>query len=787
MPRLPDASAFGARPTPQPNLGVVSVSAGDEGAMNAPASQVIRAGGELEQAGNQAFAANKEFEAKAKIEQHKLDTIMADAAFNKQRETELELQSGPEGYTKVQGINATSNPVLQTYSKKYADSADQIEATLKNDDQRQMYRARVNAASLGYREGILRHLAQQGQVAGKQQWEATQVIEMKMINENWAEDLVVKSSLARLDDGLNKRAQAEGWDPDYLKAMKMQQAGKAWDIVIDQAAANGNLLYAKKIYDENKDTVDPKTAEGLAKKVISAEQRQINNTYNAAFIEVRDSEKGLRAIEAALAKDQRIDDGTRNQQQLKIASRLDLLNNRRIAAADLAERQMDRQARKFESMATSPYGLTDNDRAEMGNIYLTNPAMRPRIEQALQADNALQSFRQMNDPVKQEAQLNKWISGAVAGQVDPHLVSRAQTMFDAAQRDRKENALAYEIKRGTISPDSLAVKPLLLGDPKTQGRQDVPDPNQVQARLEASRAAAARNNGPWKPLLPEEENLARITLQGMPWKDREAWLANTWTKVGDNKPGFLAIAKQAAPDNPAFSWAANLAYGQRQDQEGRRVAQTINQGLDIINPRRGEDGKPDKGTLIPQPSEKDQRTAFDRYVGTAYAGVPEARNAAFQAARAYYAAKASTNESLSKDTSRFEPSLWEESMKMVTGGITTYNDRQTVKPWGMTDSDFKDGVYARMRLLEKTNALPPGIDRSVLQDRPLVPVPGSDTKYFVLKDNVTLLPSATGRPLIIDLEAPLPADMKPGVGSNADAKAREAATRARVQDARKLQ
>jgi hypothetical protein len=782
MPRLPDTSAFGARPTPQPNLGVVSIGAGDEAAMAAPGQQMVRSGQQMEATGDQIFHANKEFEAKAKIEQHKLDTVMAENAFNKLREHELELAQGDQGYSKVKGVDATSTPVLQTYSKRFADRAKELGDGLSNDDQRTMFNARAQVAGLGFREGVLRHLSQQGEVAAKQQWEATKVIEGKFINEYWAEPALVEGSLVRLDDGLKKRAAAEGWDPEYLKAMKQELHGKAYDTVIDQAVANGNLLYAKKIFDENKDSVDPKTAEGLAKKVIAAEQRQLVNGYNSAFLQVRDSVSGLKALEKAVTEDQRLDDASRNQQQEKYARRMELLNNKAQGDALRAEMRMARQARKFESLATSPYGLTDADRDEMGNIYMTNPEMRPRIEAAIQSDNALRGFRQMDDPAKQEAQLNAWINGAVAGKVDPRLVGRAQTMFEAAQRDRKENPLAYEIKRGTIGPDNLAVKPLLLGDPRSQKREDVPDPNQVQSRLEASRLAAARNNGPWKPLLPEEENLARVTLQGMAWKDRELWLSNTWSKVGDNKPGFLAIAKQASPDNPAFAWAANLAYGGRQDAEGKRVASTINQGLDIINPRRGEDGKPDKGTLIPQPSEKDQRTAFDRYVGTAYAGVPEARNAAFQAARAYYAAKASTNESLSKDTSRFDANLWEESLKMVTGGIYTYNDRQTVKPWGMSDSDFKDGVHARMRLLEKTNALPPGIDRSVLADRPLVPVPGSDTKYFVLKDNVTLLPSANGRPLMIDLSAPLPPDMKPlPLGT---AKQREDATRARVQEAR---
>lgn len=776
MPRLPDASAFGARPTPQPSLGTVSIGAGDESAMNAPAAQVIKAGGELEQAGNQAFAANKEFEAKAKVEQHKLDTVRAEEAFNKLREAELDLQQGDDGYTKVKGTAAISNPVLQTYTKRYADRVNELASTLTTDDQRMMFNARAQAAGVGYREGILRHLANEGKVANEQQWQATQTIEGRMITANWAEPDVIASSVVRLEAGLKRQAENNGWDPAYAEAMRQQVMGKVWDTVIDQAVANGNLTYAKEVYEKNKDQVAPATAKELANKVVDADQRQRYNGYQANFLALQDNAEGVKAWLGQVSQDPRIDEGKKNALVARGQSQLHVLATRAAAAQAHNDAVATRTLNTLNTQILSGREFTANDIPYLQSMAKQFPAMAPQIADSIRIADEMSRFRLL-PPAMQQDSMNKDALGVRTGAVTDRLRDAKKAVYEAGQKQREADPSSWAVQQGVWAPNTLQAQSIDWSDPSKV------NPNQVQARADGVRGLAmgATNYGvPFKPLTEPERQVAIATMAKMDAGQRLEYLKQTSRAYGNDVAAYRAHLAQIAPDQPVMAIAAIRARTGDADPRQATAAQIIADGLAIIEPNRGADGKPTRGTLVTQPPETKMRALFDDQVRNAYQWDANAASTTFQVARAAYAKL--TEGSTQADRTVIDNDAWKKAMDIATGGVTKHNDAWVVKPWGMTDGDFADKLDANLRVLERAGKLPDGVTRSKLADLPLIPR-GDGVYEFQAGDQ--RIAGKDGKPLRIDLNKPLPADMKPQSRSGADAREREAATRARVQEARK--
>ena len=776
MPKLPDASAFGARPTPQPNLGVVSISAGDEGAMNAPAAQVIKAGGDMEQAANQTFAANKEFEAKAKIEQHKLDTVRAEEAFNKLREHELDLQQGDDGYTKVKGINAISNPVLQTYSKRYADRVAELASTLTTDDQRTMFNARAQAAGVGYREGILRHLAAEGKVAGEQQWQATQTIEGRMITANWADDKVVASSIVRLEAGLKQQAQNNGWDPAYTEAMRQQVMGKVWDTVIDQAVANGNLNYAKEVYEQNKDQVAPATAKELAAKVVDADQRQRYNGYQSNFLALQDNAEGVKAWLGMVSQDPRLDEGKKNALIARGQSQLHVLATRAAAAQAHNDAVATRMLSTLNAQIYSGREFSTADIPYLQQMAKQFPERRGEISQAIGMAEEMARFRLL-PPAMQQDSMNKDALGVRTGGVSDRLRDAKKAVFEAGQKQREADPSSWAVQQGVWAPTDLKAQSIDWSDPSKV------NPNQVQARADGVRGLAmgATNYGvPFKPLTEPERQVAIATMAKMDAGQRLEYLKQTSRAYGGDVAAYRAHLAQIAPDQPVMAVAAIRARTGDADPRQATAAQIIADGLAIIEPNPKNDGKPTKGALVTQPHETKLRALFDDQVRNAYQWDANAASTTFQVARAAYAKL--TEGSTQADRTVVDSDAWKKAMDIATGGVTKHNGAWVVKPWGMTDGDFSDKLDANLRALESTGKLPEGVTRGKLSDLPLIPR-GDGIYEFQAGDQ--RIAGKDGKPLRIDLNKPLPAGMAPTIRSGADAKEREAATRARVQEARK--
>lgn len=737
MPRLPDASAFGNRPTPQPSGAVAAIGTGDESALYAGAHEAIKEGQMAE-----AFAG--QFDHMVKVEQDKADTMRAENAFNKLREKQLELTTGEKGFTRVKGVDAVSRPLLQEYGKQFADQVKDIDSSLANDRQRELFRKRADVAGLGYKEDILRHLIGEGKVAEKQSFDGMINVETKTASANWSNPKQVETSMVRILAGIEQQAQSNGWDPTFTEAVRQEKLGKIHDAVIDQAVASGNLVYAKEWYEKNKGDVDTNTAKALQAKVVDATQRQLYNGYQTNYLAVQDNIGGLKALQTAVTKDSTLDEARKNVLIGRVQSQIQGIERRQEAAADRADRRATAEVTALMTRIGQGLELNPDNIGNALELARGRPQVAALLNEAITLSNATRAFRTA-DPIVQEQMITRAELGVRDGGVAPKVLSTFKTIQSAQEAERARDPVTNSVRQGLVQVTDLAAKPLDVSNPAKL------DPNQMQARLDLARQLAVQKRTPFKPLTEQEHQLAVATLKiGTPEQKRE-YFKGLSLATGDDFAGYKAIMAQIAPDDPVTAAAGLAARRGLTDPKAGRAADLMLDGISILRPNKGTDGKPSGGVLIHQPPEKDMRTKFDDYVRDSMTGSAEARSTAFQTAQAIYASL--SRQAGDRDTGVLDSNRWQTSIEMATGGITKHNGRQTVKPWGMPDGAFVDQLDTRLQMLKESGTLDQTVTLSMLRDLPLRPI--GDGQYVLASGNGDL-GDKTGKRIVIDFNQPLP-------------------------------
>ena len=779
MPRLPDATAFGQRPTPQPVLSSARIGAGDNEALFMESQQTLREGALVGQAADVIHARNeaerKEFERRAKIEQDRIDNIRAEEAFTQLREKQLDLTMGENGFAKIKGTAVLSRPVLKDYGGKWAEAVKQVEQSLGNEEQRQRFRARAGVAELQYRESILRHLETESKVAEKQQFEGMVGVESRAAVANWDKPGAVALSLERMRAGVDRLAADNNWDAEFTAARKMELASKVHDAVIDQAIASGNLQYAQDWYKQHKSEIDPNTAKALQAKVVDADQRQRYNGYQTGYLAVQDSIQGLKALQDAVTKDAGLSDERKNILIGRIQNQTASLMRRQEALAERAERRAETELNGLLARIGRGYEPAAEDLGRLADMARGRPQVQQLLREVITTANVTRNFRNAH-PLTQEQMLTQAEVGVREGRVDPKLLTTLRGVYAAQAEDRKRDPVTYAVRQGISSADDPSGNDL-AGKPIDWSRPDQMDPNQLIARMDLTRYMARNYGAPVKPMTVEEQALATSTLAQLDATGRRAYFQAIAANpaVQRDPSAYRAILAQIAPDNPVVATAGILAQKRVADPKHGDVAMLILRGQDVLNPNRKTDGK-SGGTLLNMPPEKEFQKVWDDTVRNAYATSPEARNASYQTAKAIYAAL--SQQAGDPDTSVFDRGRWEDAVRMATGGTVRRNSSTFLKPHGMTEGEFADQFDLRLRALVQSGRLEPGMTMSKLRDMGIRNHGGSQ---YVLTTGDADLADKEGRRVVIDFESPVPAITMPKVPS---ARELEQQTRERVRRAR---
>lgn len=744
MPRIPSIDGMNLQ-SPQPSGAVASIGAGDPGAMMAEANVAIAQGGAAMAMGGQFAARQKEFEAEAKREQLKVDTLRAEDAMTKARERELDHRFGETGYTKVQGVDALSRPVLKDYTTRFDNDLKNLEDGLGNDDQKALFRARADVLRIGYREGILRHLQVESKQAAKQQFEGTMVVEIKAATANWDKPAEVGLSIERIRAGVERMAADDGWSPAYKEAKTREALGKVHDAVIDQMIKSDRLVDAQNWYKDHRNEIDAATAKELQAKTVDAAQREVFNGLRASFLAVQDSPQGLKDLMKSVQGAPNLKDESRNQLTSQILSRQHVLEVRAQTAQQHADAVATRTLSQFQTAILSGREFTQADAPMLEQLAKTNPAMAPTINALLKTNQEMAEFRGMSLEKQQKIIADDAVR-VRTGDLTDRVRDARKAIFEASIEQRKKDPATWAVQVGAWDPKSPQAQPIDWSSP------DKVDPAVLKARVDAVRGLAYGAPAyavPVKPATNAEVLVATSMMAKMNPAQRTDYLATVATKFGKDVDGFKAWLGQIAPDQPVIATAALRDIAGKTDPRQAQAAAIITAGQAILEPPRQEDGKPTKGNLLTLPHESKMRADFDERVRNAYGFNPEDHNVTFQVARAAYAKL--TADSSAADKTVIDQDAWKKAVDIATGGVHTYRGRKVVVPWGMPAGEFEDKTYLQVKSMERAGALPAPADR--LLDLPLVSV-GQGRYVFMEGDKYVMAKDGKG-PLVVDLTAPL--------------------------------
>lgn len=258
-------------------------------------------------------------------------------------------------------------------------------------------------------------------------------------------------------------------------------------------------------------------------------------------------------------------------------------------------------------------------------------------------------------------------------------------------------------------------------------------------------------------LTEAEASVIGERMAQLPADDRIKTLKTLRGAIADD--GIYAnLLNTLRPDSPVTVLAGNIAAVGGAVRVGGetvstdKIASRIARGEDLLNPR-GSDKKTDggKGAAFPMPKEPDMRLQWTSEVGTAYAGFPDAEAHAYQAYRAYYAARAAekglTDGVVNQD-------IQNEAITAATGGIGKLdpngmmNTYRVILPYGMAQDEFQDKAAIQWKSVGPAN----GYARTTIDDVRLRPT-GENGRYLVTGPDQLALPGKDGNPIILDMLA----------------------------------
>jgi hypothetical protein len=235
---------------------------------------------------------------------------------------------------------------------------------------------------------------------------------------------------------------------------------------------------------------------------------------------------------------------------------------------------------------------------------------------------------------------------------------------------------------------------------------DMTQPDTMVGEL-ANRAATAaamrdRYGTPYRILTANEAQQLGQVLQSFPTAGKLAYLEQMRRGLYSDPQAFRALMAQIAPDSPVTAVAASILTAQDNARvpggmfsadtilQPRKVAETMLEGEAILNPTKASQKQDGRGGKFPMPKEKDLELAFQDKVGVAFRNDPAGMSVAYQAFKAYYAGAASQRGVLSE---AIDNKLAREALEAATGGVIDFNGAgQVLKPWGMSDDNFKGEI-----------------------------------------------------------------------------------------------
>jgi hypothetical protein len=471
----------------------------------------------------------------------------------------------------------------------------------------------------------------------------------------------------------------------------------------------------------------------IAKQVQSFREGVTFNWLDSAISKNAGNGNGLAQIQKDIASDKfpELDPGKRiflenkiMARQQHLAQKAEIADRRRMTQLERGEKRMSWYVEN--GMDIPPQELAAFEKAAKGTPF------EGATQMVLAEQRAVAEFSTLspNDMVGKYNELRTSYGATPSKEQAIHL-AKVGKFVDNSIKLLRESPLTYATQR-----EGAVVQPI-----------DFAKPQEWQSNLAARTGIlleqSKRNGTAPKGLFPQEATMLSSALKDAQPAQAAEILATLRHGFGDEKV-FRATMQQIAPDNPVMANAGIFAARGLESTKDRAVADMILRGNALLRQDTKADGKPAGGKLLPMPNENELMRAFAGYEKDAYAGKEQARNVAYQTAKAIYAAKASEEGDYSGE---INSKRWASAMELATGKIESHKGRSIVMPYGVKYGDFKDGLKARIPALIASGTLGDGWTPEKLRDLPLENA-GDGRYFFRVGDGY--LAGKDGRPLLVD-------------------------------------
>lgn len=716
MPKLPSV-ADTARPTPTPETGVISIRPSGEGAALVDLGEKIA---HVEQT----------------ISVARRKTKVADAVA---RATE-ELGKRAIDYEHDQDYTTSAD----RYAKESQEIIAKHTAGISDRATAEAIKNHLNVTAGHYRLGVYKGAFKQEQDAN--------VAELGSQIEEGLRQFVAAPNQAARSDILNSLQQSilGKRAANFITDTKAQELFKsvprrAHAAMIERMLNDRDYAGAEAYFSEHKNELPIEIEKSVSRAVRDGKEKQAFDDMNGMVLDAWNDGKSLASLESRIVKDPMLSEGGRNILLGRVQGRVAAIEHRAEIRARKWEAAVGKDITRLTNIALSGY---EPSAEQMGAVL--NAAKGTSLEAEARAliatVNATREFRTA-PPLKQEAMLT---SAKIAARNDPSkfdvtLIGRWETIQRAQKQEAKNDIISFGAQQGLIDPEQAA--PIDLTKPDAVGAQ-------LRERYATAKELGRRYGVEPKPLTHEEQHALVTALKKTGPDGKAEYFGRLSMGLADDPETYKAVLRQISPDDPVGAIAGAYAAarykapaGQVSAGTSRSVADLILQGQSILHPNKKEDGSPDGGKTFPMPPKKDMAREWDAYVGDAYIGNPQARSAYMQTAESIYAALASSSRKVSKDTSIVDTDLWKTAMELATGGIADIGGKKTVLPYGMTRSDFVDGLDSRLRFFSQSGLLDKALTLSAMKGLPLESV--GDGRY-VIRSGDSILGMKNGQPLIID-------------------------------------
>lgn len=319
------------------------------------------------------------------------------------------------------------------------------------------------------------------------------------------------------------------------------------------------------------------------------------------------------------------------------------------------------------------------------------------------------------------------------------------TLFKNTRTQLMERPLEYANARGLVR-----LEPLNWMDPQSIA-------GQIRDRVNVARGLQRQFGSPMRIMLPEEgEAVQRALSKATPDQKRDFFrtLSDTIADV----PAYAGVMQELAADSPVTALAGMIAsrpdltirgglFSSDRTYTARKASDLMLAGEALLNPTKGAKTQDGAGKPMAMPAENLMNGEFATTYDAAFAGAPQARSAAYQAAKAVYAA-------LSAEAGDFSGVLdskrWKTAAQLATGGAARVNGGAIILPWGMDEAALVDRVARVLSSEQKAGRLPGPLEQMLR-----APLENAGDGTFRLRRGTGYWTDKSGAPYRIDIYKPL--------------------------------